>query len=351
MIPIVDDILGHFSQDLGIDLGTVNTLVHVKGKGIVVREPSIVVLHKKSKQIIAIGSEAKKMVGKIPANLVIVKPLKDGVISDYDTTLAMLSHFVKKIHQVPGKKLSIPRPKVVIGTPSNISEVERRALLDVARDAGAREVYLVEEPMVAAIGAHLPVSEPVGSMIVDIGGGTSEVAIVSLGGVVAGHSLKVAGDAMDLEIIGYLRSRWGLAIGEKTAEEIKISLGSAIPMQIEKEMTIRGLDLEQGLPESIKLSSVQVREALATTINTIVAAIRDVLHDGPPELISDIAERGIVLCGGGSLVFGLPKLISQETRMPVLIVEEPLSCVVRGCAILLEDLDLLSKVKIANAKA
>lgn len=350
MIPFVDNILGHFSQDLGVDLGTVNTFIAVRGKGIVVREPSIVTLHKKTKKLLAIGGEAKKMLGKTPANLLIIRPLKDGVISDYDTTLAMLSHFVKKIHDVPGRKLSIPRPRIVIGIPSQCSEVERRALLDVAIASGAREAYLVEEPMVAAIGAGLPVSEPVGSMIVDIGGGTSEIAVISLSGIVVGRSLKLAGDAMDAEIISYLRSRYGLAIGEKTAEEVKIGLGSVLPMETEKEMVVRGRDLEKGLPKSIRLSSVQIREALAATINTIVGAIKDTVHDAPPELASDIAERGIVLAGGGAQLYGLPKLISAETKMPVSVADEPLSCVVKGCAILLENNELLKKVKIAKTE-
>jgi len=331
-------------------LGTVNTFIAVRGKGIVVREPSIVTLHKKTKKLLAIGGEAKKMLGKTPANLLIIRPLKDGVISDYDTTLAMLSHFVKKIHDVPGRKLSIPRPRIVIGIPSQCSEVERRALLDVAIASGAREAYLVEEPMVAAIGAGLPVSEPVGSMIVDIGGGTSEIAVISLSGIVVGRSLKLAGDAMDAEIISYLRSRYGLAIGEKTAEEVKIGLGSVLPMETEKEMVVRGRDLEKGLPKSIRLSSVQIREALAATINTIVGAIKDTVHDAPPELASDIAERGIVLAGGGAQLYGLPKLISAETKMPVSVADEPLSCVVKGCAILLENNELLKKVKIAKTE-
>ncbi len=346
MIPVIDHILGHFSQDLGVDLGTANTLIHVRGKGVVVREPSIVVLHKKTKKVIAIGGDAKKMVGKTPPNLAIIKPLKNGVISDYDTTLAMLSHFVKKIHQVPGRKFSIPRPRIVIGIPTGISEVERRALLDLARDSGAREAFLVEEPMVAAVGANLPVDEPVGSMIVDIGGGTCEIAVISLGGVVVGRSLKIAGDAMDSEITSYLRSRYSLAVGERTAEEIKEALGSALPILPEREMVVRGRDLERGLPKSIKISSVVVREAFATTLATIVAAIKDTINDAPPELAGDVAERGIVLCGGGSQISGLPKLISQETKMPVVVASEPLSCVVRGCAILLENRQLLAKLKI-----
>ena len=349
MIPIIDSILGHFSQDLGVDLGTVNTLIHVKGKGIVIREPSIVAQHKKTQKIVAIGTEAKKMVGRTPPSIVIIRPLKDGVISDYDTTLAMLSFFVKKIHRTPGKKLTIPRPRIVIGVPSQVTEVERRALLDVVTDSGARESYLVEEPMVAAIGAGLPVDEPVGSMICDIGGGTCEIAVISLGGVVVGRSIKMAGDAMDVDIINYVRARHSLALGEKTAEEVKVLLGSAYPMDVEKEMLVRGRDLEKGVPKSIKLSSIQIREALSATITKIVASIKDTIEDAPPELAGDIAERGIVLCGGGALIYGLPKLISAETKMPVSVAKEPLSCVAGGCGLLLENYELLNKVKIAQS--
>ncbi len=350
MIPVVDNILGLFSSDLGVDLGTANTLIYVSGKGIVVREPSIVAQHKKTKNVIAIGAEARKMIGRTPANLLTVRPMKDGVISDYDTTLAMLSYFVKKIHSTPNKKFSIPRPRIILGVPSQVTEVEKRALLDVARASGAREAYLVEEPMAAAVGAGLAVWEPIGSMIVDIGGGTSDMAVISLGGVVTGKSLKMAGDTMERDIINYVRFRFGLALGEKTAEEVKMLLGSAYPMPVEKQMVVRGRDLEKGLPKSVKLTSTQIREALAPTINTIVDAIRDTIEDAPPELASDIAERGIVLCGGGALLYGLPKFISQETKMPVIVANEPLSCVVLGCAKLLENPELLEKVKIARSQ-
>jgi len=349
MIPIIDQILGSFSQDLGVDLGTVNTLVYVKGKGIVIREPSIVAQHKKTKKVLAIGSEAKKMLGKTPANIICVRPLKEGVISDYDTTLTMLSHFIKKIHERPGRGISLPRPRIIIGIPSQISEVEKRALLNVAAASGAREAYLVEEPIAAAIGANLPIFEPVGSMIVDIGGGTCEIAVISLGGIVCGRSLKIGGDTIDLDIIAYVRSRWGISLGEKTAEDIKITLGSAYPAQVEKEMVVRGLDLEKGLPKSIKILSSQVREALAPSINVIVGAIKDVIHDAPPDLVSDIAERGIVLCGGGAAIGGLAKLISQETKMPVSVDGDPLFTVTRGCAALVDNFDLLARVKFIKS--
>lgn len=351
MIPIIDNLLGLFSQDLAVDLGTANTLVYVSGKGIAIREPSIVAIHKKSRRIIAIGDEAKKMIGKTPLNITTVRPLRDGVISDYDTTLAMLSHFVKKVHKKPGQRITLPRPRIVIGIPSQVTEVERRAILDVARDSGAREAFLVEEPMAAAIGAGMSVLEPVGNMIVDIGGGTCETAVISLGGIVVGRSLKLAGDAMDLDIVSYVRARWGLALGEKTAEEVKMFLGSAQVLPVEKQMTVRGRDLEKGLPKSIKLTSTQVREALSTTISAIVQTIKETIEDAPPELASDIAERGIVLCGGGSQIYGLPKLISQETKMAVSVVAEPLSCVVIGCAKLLANRELLERVKIARTSS
>ena len=345
---VFDKILGLFSQDLAVDLGTANTLVYVGKKGLAIREPSIVALHKKTKRVIAIGTSAKKMIGRTPVSIVTVRPLRDGVISDYDTTLAMLSYFVKKVHKKPGQKFNLPRPRIIIGVPSQVTEVERRALLDVARESGAREAYLVEEPMAAAIGANLPVTEATGSMVVDIGGGTSEIAVISLGGIVVGRCIKLAGDAMDADIISYVRARYGLALGEKTAEDIKTSLGNAYNLPVEKQMVVRGRDLERGLPKSIKLTSPQVREALAPTINTIVEAIKSTLEDAPPELVGDTAERGIVLCGGGALIAGLAKLVSAETKMPVTVDAEPLSAVVNGCARLLENDDLLKRVKIAS---
>jgi len=348
MIPIVDNILGYFSSDLAVDLGTANTLVHVAGKGIVIREPSIVALHKKTKRVIAIGTDARKMIGRTPMSIITVRPLKDGVIYDYDTTLAMLSYFVKKVHEKPGKMISIPRPRIVLGIPSNVTEVERRALFDVAYESGAREAYLIEEPMAAAIGAGLPVLEPTGSMIVDIGGGTSDMAVISIGGIVSGKSLKVGGDTMDGDIVRYVRFRYGLALGEKTAEDVKILLGSAYPMQVEKQMIVRGRDLEKGMPKQVKLTSNQIREALAPTIKTIVDAVRETLEDAPPELAADVAQRGIVLCGGGALLSGLPKMIAAEVKMPVIVATEPLYCVVVGCATAVANKTLLKRVSLKN---
>ncbi len=351
MIPVIDNILGYFSSDLGVDLGTANTLIHVAGKGIVIREPSIVALHKKTKKVIAIGTDARKMIGRTPISISTVRPLRDGVISDYDTTLAMLSYFVKKVHEKPGRKITIARPRIVLGIPSGVTEVERRALFDVAYEAGAREAYLIEEPMAAAIGAGINVEDAQGSMIVDIGGGTSDMAVISLGGIVSGKSLKVGGDAMDQDIINYVRFRYGLALGEKTAEDVKMLLGSAVSMQVEKQMMVRGRDLEKGLPKQVKLTSTQIREALAPTIRTIVEAVRDTLEDAPPELASDISQKGIVMCGGGSLIYGLPKLISQETKMPVTVAEDPLYSVVVGCAKVLGNKPLLNKISFKYAKS
>lgn len=348
MFSIIDNIFSGFSQDLGIDLGTANILIGVAGKGVVIREPSVVVRHKKTKKIIAIGSEAKKMIGRTPASIEVVRPMRDGVISDFDTTAAMLTYFVHKINASPGKKKLWPRPRMIIGIPTGISEVQRRAVLDVAMSAGAGSAVLVEEPMAAACGAGLPVTEPVGSMIVDIGGGTCEIAILSLGGIVCGTSLKIAGDAMDMNITSYVRTRFSLTIGERTAEEIKMLIGSAYPSSVEKEMVVRGRDIEKGVPKTVKISSVAVREALAGAVNTIVEAIRDCCRDAPSELASDVAQRGIFLCGGGALLAGFPKIISQETRMPTILADDPLTCVVLGTLALARDHELLKKVKVAQ---
>lgn len=348
MIPIIDHILGYFSEDLCIDLGTANTLVYVRGKGIVIREPSIVAQHTRTKKVLAIGREAKMMIGKTPKGIEAVRPLRDGVVCDFDSTLAMLTYFVRKVHEKPGSSFSIPRPKLIVGVPMQISEVEKRAVIDAAYASGVREVYLVEEPAASALGAGLPVGEAVGSMIVDIGGGTCEIAVLSLGGVVVGRSIRVSGDAMDASIISYIRSRYGLLIGERTAEEIKMLIGSAYPMVLEKETVVRGRDLESGLPISIKVNSVQIREALSSAINVILGAIKETIEDTPPELAADIAERGIMISGGGSFLAGLSRLISQETKMPVTVADDPLSSVVIGCAMLLEDEPLLRKLAISK---
>ena len=341
-----------FSHDIGIDLGTVNTLVAVRGKGIIIREPSVVAIHKKTKQVLAIGTEAKRMIGRTPAIIEAIRPLRDGVISDFDTTEAMLRHFIQKVHQTPsstGWRIpKIPRPRVVIGIPSGVTEVERRAVQDAAISAGAREAYLIEEPMADAIGANLKIEDPEGNMIVDIGGGTTEIAVISLGGMVLNRSLRIAGDELDLDIISYMRMRYGVLIGERTAEDLKIELGSAIPLAKEREAVVRGRELASGLPKSIKVTSTEIREALSGTISQIITAIHEVLEETPPELLSDVLERGIIITGGGALIRGLDKRISEETKMPVWVAEDPLTTVVRGCYKVLEDLDLLAKVKVTG---
>lgn len=336
------------SHDIGIDLGTVNTLVSVKGKGIVIREPSVVAVHRKTRQVLAIGSEAKRMLGRTPAAIEAVRPLRDGVISDFDTTEAMLRHFIQKVHNSPGNMPKLPRPRVVIGIPSGVTEVERRAVQDAAISAGAREAYLIEEPMADAIGANLKIEDPEGNIIVDIGGGTTEIAVISMGGMVINRSLRVAGDEMDDAITNYMRMRYGLIIGERTAEDLKIELGSALVDGRERESVVRGRELATGLPKSIRVTSAEVREALAPVINEIIANIHEVLEETPPELLSDILERGIFLTGGGALINSLDKRLSEETKLPVWIADDPLTTVVRGCTKLLDNLDLLSKVRVTG---
>lgn len=346
---ILDKFWALLSHDIGIDLGTVNTLVLVKGKGIVIREPSVVAIHKKSKQVLAIGTEAKRMIGRTPIAIETVRPLRDGVISDFDTTEAMLRHFIQKVHQNPGSRFpKVPRPRVVIGIPSGVTEVERRAVQDAALVAGARQAYLIEEPMAAAIGAGLPIEEPEGNLIMDIGGGTTEIAVISLGGMVINRSLRIAGDELDQDIINYMKMRYGMLIGEKTAENIKIDIGSAVPLKTEKETVVRGRDLSTGLPKSLKISSEEIREALTGTVNQIIGTLAEVLEETPPELLSDLLERGVVMAGGGALLRGLDQKIAEETKMPVYIADDPLTTVVRGCGMVLDNLDLLAKVKVTG---
>lgn len=338
------------SHDMGIDLGTANTLVLIKNKGIVIREPSVVATHKKSKQVVAIGSEAKKMLGRAPTTLSVVRPLRDGVISDFDATAAMLSHYIKLIHQTPGVMPKIPKPKVVIGIPSGVTEVERRAVAGAALSAGARKAYLIEEPMAAAIGVGLPIDESRGSIIVDIGGGTTEIAVVALGGIVVNRSIRVAGDEMDEAIISYVRLKYGVLIGQPTAEELKISIGSAHPGINEqyKYSVVRGRDLETGLPRSLKISSAEVREALIPVLNQIIGTIKDLLEETPPELISDLLNRGIALAGGGAMLQNIDLAVSEATKMPVWIADEPLTAVVKGTGKVLMDPKLLERVKVTG---
>jgi len=338
-------ILGYFSYDIGIDLGTANTLVAVKGKGIVIREPTVIAQHKKTKRVLAVGNEAKKMLGRTPASIVAVRPLKNGVISDFEATESLIRYFIGKIHQDASIFPKIPRPRVVVGIPSGVTEVERRAVQNATLRAGAREVYLIEEPMAAAIGAGLPIEDAAGNMIVDIGGGTTEIAVISLGGVVVKNSVRVAGDEMDQDIINYARSRYNLLLGERTAEEVKLAVGSAYPVEEEKKYTMRGRDLASGLPASVNVSSSEIREAISPTTHAIIETIKDTVEQTPPELVSDIMDRGIFLAGGGSLLPGIDEVIARETKILVNVAEDALTCVVRGTGKLVGDLKLLERVK------
>ena len=333
------------SKDIGIDLGTANTLVTLKGKGVVLKEPSVVAIDRRSGNILATGYEAKEMLGRTPEAIKAVRPLKDGVIADFTATQLMLKNIVTKVCQ----RYNAGRPRVVVGVPSGITEVEERAVEESVLRAGAREVYLIEEPMAAAIGANLDVAEPTGNIIVDIGGGTTEVAVVSLGGVVVSNSLRIAGDELDEDIADYIKKEMGLAIGETTAEEIKMEIGCATPLMTEMSMEIRGRDLTTGLPRNVVITSTQVEEAMKNSINEIVEIVKTTLEKTPPELASDIVEKGIVLAGGGALIKNLDKLLSQKTGMPVYIAENPLECVVKGTGKTLEDLERLKSVLI-NAR-
>jgi rod shape-determining protein MreB len=330
-------------------LGTATTLVLVRGQGIVIHEPSVVAVEKRSKRVLAIGAEAKEMVGRTPANIVAIRPLRDGVISDFDVTEKMLHYFISKA-QSKSRSL-FPHPRVVVGIPSGVTEVEKRAVHDAAINAGAREAFLVEEPMAAAIGAGLPVTDSLGSMIVDIGGGTTEVAVISLGGIVVSRSIRIAGDEMDEEIVQYARQKYNLFIGERMAERTKIAIGSAYPLHEEKTITIRGRNLITGLPEAVEVSSVEIREALSSPINVIVDAVKSVVDETPPELVADLMEQGIALAGGGSQLQSLAERLSEETKMRVWVAEDPVTCVVRGAGRILEDLDKFYKVLAATQRA
>jgi len=334
-------LLGLFSLDVGIDLGTANTLVHVRGKGIVINEPSWVAMDKRTHQPLAIGLEAKEMVGRTSGNISVLRPLRDGVISEFEITEAMLEYFIGKVHEQ--SVVPLPRPRVVIGIPSGVTEVEKRAVYDAAMSAGARETYMVEEPTAAALGAGLPVSETRGSMIVDIGGGTTEVAVLSMGGVVVSRSLRVAGDEMDQDIVQYLRNKYNMLIGERVAEQVKWNIGSAFPLPVEKTVEVRGRNMVTGLPESIEISSVEVREALSQSVQVIVATIKDTLDEVPPELIPDLMDIGICLSGGGALLQGLADRLSDELNLRVWVAEDPLTCVVRGTGMILDDFSGLNR--------
>jgi rod shape-determining protein MreB len=328
-------LLGLFSLDIGIDLGTANTLVHVRGKGIVINEPSWVAIDKRSRQPLAIGLEAREMAGRTSGKIVVVRPLRDGVISEFEITEAMLEYFIGKVHEQT--VVPLPRPRVVIGIPSGVTEVEKRAVYDASMSSGARETFLIEEPIAAALGAGLPIGEIRGSMIVDIGGGTTEVAAMAMGGVVVSRSLRVAGDEMDQEIVQFVRNKYNLLIGERVAEQVKWNIGSAFPLPVEKTVEVRGRNLVTGLPESIEISSVEVREALSASTQVIVDTIKDALDEVPPEIIADLMDIGICLAGGGSLLQGLAERLSDELNLRVWVAEDPLTCVVRGAGMVLED--------------
>lgn len=341
---MLDKFWGMLSHDIGIDLGTSSTLVYVKGKGIVIRESSVVAINQKTKQILAIGDDAKRMVGKTPSHIIAIRPLVDGVVSDFEVTEQMLRYFIEKVHR---QSFALyPRPRIVIGIPYGVTEVEKRAVEEAAINAGARQVFLIEEPIAAAIGARLPVQDASGSMIVDIGGGTTEVAVLSLGGIVASRSIRIAGDEMNEDILNFAREEFNLLLGIRTAEEIKIGIGSAVPLKEPLTMPMRGRDLVTGLPKEIIVTDEQIREVVKKSVSAIIEAVKATIEETPPELVADIMEKGITLCGGGSLLRGLDKLLSQETETNVVVADDPLTAVVRGCGIVLEDLDALKDVLV-----
>ena len=342
-------LLGLFSLDIGIDLGTANTMVHVRGKGIVISEPSYVAIDKKTRTPLSIGAEAKEMVGRTPGNVIAVRPLRDGVISEFEITQAMLEYFIGKVHQQ--SIVPVPRPRVVIGIPAGVTKVEKRAVYDAALASGAREVFLIEEPVAAALGAGLPINEIRGSMVVDIGGGTSEVAILSMKGVVVSRSLRVAGDELDEDVAQYIRNKYNLLIGPRMAEEAKITIGSAYHLPQEKTMSIRGRNLITGLPEAIEISSVELREAMSNSVRTIIEVIRDALDEAPPEIISDLMDQGICLAGGGALLQGLDERLTNELQVRTWVAEDPMSCVARGAGISIENLDMWKSLYVGLGRS
>lgn len=330
-------LLGLFSLDIGIDLGTANTLIYVKNKGIVINEPSWVTIEKRTREPLAVGQKAKEMMGRTSGNVIAVRPVRDGVISEFDVTQVMLTYFIGQVHEQ--SVVPLPRPRIVIGIPAGVTEVEKRAVYDAAMSAGAREAFLVEEPIAAALGAGLPVNEVKGSMVVDIGGGTTEVAVMSMGGVVVSRSLRVAGDEMDQDVVQYVRNKYNLLIGEGVAEQVKMKIGSAYPLPQEKSMEVRGRNLVNGLPESIEVSSVEVRDALSGSVQVIVDTIRDALDEVPPEVIADLMDTGICLAGGGALLQGLADRLADELNLRVWQAEDPLTCVARGTGVILSDFE------------
>jgi rod shape-determining protein MreB len=345
MSRILDKILGFFSNDLAIDLGTANTCVYVKGKGIVLREPSVVAVKRDNRgnnKVLAVGSEAKRMLGRTPGNIVAIRPMKDGVIADFEVTEAMLRHFISKVHN----SRRLVRPRIVICVPTGITQVEKRAVRESAQSAGAREVFLIEEPMAAAIGADLPITEPTSNMVVDIGGGTTEVAVISLAGIVYSKSVRIGGDKMDEAILQHVKRKYNMLIGESSAEDIKMTIGSAYPMDPELVMDVKGRDLVSGIPQNISITSEEVRKAISEPVDSIVQAVRIALEQTPPELAADIVDRGIVLTGGGALLKGLDSLLREETSLPITVVDDPLSTVALGSGKVLDNLDVLREVTI-----
>lgn len=343
---LLDKLWGFFVHDIGIDLGTANTMVALKGKGIIIKEPSVVAYNKNTKQILAVGEEARKMIGRTPSNVIASRPLSDGVISDFDSTEAMLRYFIRKAHEGDRHSIKIPRPRVVVGIPSVTTEVESRAVTDAALSAGARKAYVIEEPIAAAIGAGLPIEDASGSMIVDIGGGTTDIAVISLGGIVVDKTIRIAGVEMDEEIVNFARHKYNLLIGERTAEDIKIAIGSASPLKKEREYKMRGRDLVTGLPKTINVSSVEIREVLMRPLGLIIDAIHDAIESTPPELLSDLVEQGITLAGGCALLRGIDTLLTKRLKTPVNIAEDPISCVARGAGKVLEDISLLNRIQV-----
>lgn len=344
----IDSMMNSVSRDIGVDLGTANTLVYVKDRGIVINEPSVVAVNTRTDQILAVGVEAQRMLGKTPPHILVTRPLVDGIITDFEVTEKMLTYFLEKVRKNNFSLFS--RPRVVIAIPTEVTEVEKKAVEDVARSAGARVVTLIEEPMAAAIGTRLPIEEPTASMIVDIGGGTSEIAVISLGGIVVAKSLKLAGDQLNQNIIQYAREQFNILLGERMAEEVKIQVGSAAPLVTPLETTMRGRDLTSGLPKEIVVSDTQIRQALARSVRSIVEHVKDVLEAAPPELVADIYERGIVLTGGGALLRNLSVAINEATQIPVRVADDPLTCVVRGTGILLDTPDLLKNIAVPSAQ-
>jgi rod shape-determining protein MreB len=345
---LVEQILRKITYDIGIDLGTANILVYVKGKGLLIREPSVLTLHKKTKNIVAVGEQAKRMLGKTPSSLVVIRPLRGGVISDFYAAKQMLIYFIKSVHDMPSRFFKLPKPRIVIGIPSGITSVEKKAVFDAAHAAGAREAFLVEEPMAAAIGAGLDIEAAKGNIIADMGGGTTEIAVISFSGVVVNRSVKIAGDQLDEALVNYARDKYNLLLGEKTAEDIKCKFGSATEFRGENDTkaALGGRDLKTGLPRSIEVPPSEIRNALQGPIRGIIDAIKDTIEDTPPELMPDILSGGIVLAGGTSLLRGFAQLIEYEIKVPVRVAEDPITCVVRGCAKLLDNDDLLEKVKV-----